>query len=298
MNKKLNLGCGSVFVDGNDWVNLDYQACHPSVEKADLLQRLPLPDCSCKLVYSSHFLEHIPKQMVPAFLRECLRVLTPGGVLRLALPDFEEMCKEYLLRRSSGEHEKADFLVIEIIDQCVRKHSGGELGKLYQDISMRPSFDPAFLSYIRQRNGERISLAIPSYHPPIRLRNKTEETFAFLVERLKLRARFFVRGIKNSPSSLKQDFRRTWFNWLLKQLPSAFREQNISLAPVGELHQWLWDFHQLQNQLISSGFVNVKSQSFNSSRIRDFPFFPLDMDQDGLPRKGRETMFVEAEKQI
>ena len=44
------------------------------------------------------------------------------------VPDLEEMCREYLARRQMGAHEQADFVVLEMIDQCVRQVGGGEMG--------------------------------------------------------------------------------------------------------------------------------------------------------------------------
>ena len=39
------------------------------------------------MVYSEHMLEHMPPQAGAHFLRECWRVLAPGGVLRVVTPD-------------------------------------------------------------------------------------------------------------------------------------------------------------------------------------------------------------------
>mgnify|MGYP001052758985 CR=1 FL=1 len=53
---KINLACGSVFVTGDGWINLDYAASDSAVLCADLLGRLPVEDDNAALVYSSHFL--------------------------------------------------------------------------------------------------------------------------------------------------------------------------------------------------------------------------------------------------
>jgi hypothetical protein len=72
--------------------------------------------------------------------------------------------------------------------------------------------------------------------------------------------------------------------------PPTFRTQNVSLAGVGERHHWLWDFHQLQQELEAAGFTGVQHRTSNSSAIPDFPFHPLDIEADGSPRKGAESM--------
>jgi hypothetical protein len=70
------------------------------------------------------------------------------------------------------------------------------------------------------------------------------------------------------------------------------------LAAVGERHHWLWDFHQLKTVLEAAGFVDVQRRSANNSAAADFPFQPLDLDAEGHPRKGAESLYVEACKSI
>lgn len=153
----INLGCGAIFIDSPDWINLDFTPASPRVRRANLLTRLPLLSNEARLVYVSHFLEHIPKPEVGAFLRECYRVLQPGGVLRLVLPDLQEMAASYLHYREAGNHERADFLVLEMIDQCVRRESGGELGRLYRRLRDEPSPELAdLIAFVRERTGEAL----------------------------------------------------------------------------------------------------------------------------------------------
>ena len=56
----INLACGQVFIDDSNWINFDYVNSSESVKKANLLKRLPIKQEIADLVYSSHFLEHIP----------------------------------------------------------------------------------------------------------------------------------------------------------------------------------------------------------------------------------------------
>ena len=151
----VNLGCGPVFIDSSDWLNLDFSPSSYAVRQANLLGRLPLADESSSLVYSSHFLEHVPRTLVAGFLRECLRVLQPGEVVRLVVPDLENMAREYLAMREAGAHDKADFVVMEMIDQCVRRESGGELGRFYRQMTPQQGDSAALMiDYIRARTGD------------------------------------------------------------------------------------------------------------------------------------------------
>lgn len=47
-------------------------------------------------IYSSHFLEHIPHRKVLFLLRECHRVLKPGGKITVKVPDLEKNLKDFL----------------------------------------------------------------------------------------------------------------------------------------------------------------------------------------------------------
>lgn len=269
----VNLACGATFVDAPNWINFDFAATGPAVHEIDLLERLPLNDRDVDFVYCSHFLEHIPRNRTVQFLQECHRVLKPGGILRLVVPDFEEMCMEYLKQRQSQRHEQADYMMIEILDQCVRKTPGGELGLLYRDLAAVP--DSTLHAYIRQRAGEDIAADSPNLHS---------------------KPSGWMR--RRDPRGLLRNLQSRYTRFVCLLLPAAFRRQNVSFAPVGENHAWLYDYHSLQAMLVNgAGFTKAVKLSCVQSGCDEFPFRPLDATEDGKPRKGLQSMFVEATKQ-
>jgi predicted SAM-dependent methyltransferase len=119
---RLNLGCGTTAPAG--WVNIDRSpgllvARHPALRsfakrinvlrgpqawvewpknivRHDITKALPFQTESVDYVYSSHALEHLARQDAVNLIAECRRVLRPGGVLRLALPDLRALIEEYL----------------------------------------------------------------------------------------------------------------------------------------------------------------------------------------------------------
>ena len=93
-NLLVNIGAGNQGKEG--WINLD--GCkQPGINCLyDCRKRLPFPDNSVKGIFSEHFFEHIDyTEEVPFFLSECYRVLMPGGVIRLIVPDIEKFIKCY-----------------------------------------------------------------------------------------------------------------------------------------------------------------------------------------------------------
>jgi SAM-dependent methyltransferase len=69
----------------------------------DIVKGLPLASESCDAVYSSHVLEHLPRADVRVALDNTFRILRPGGVFRLVLPDLRYLSKEYLEGRLSSD---------------------------------------------------------------------------------------------------------------------------------------------------------------------------------------------------
>jgi predicted SAM-dependent methyltransferase len=66
------------------------------IRHADAARRIPHADATVDAIYSSHMLEHLDRVEAQAFLAECRRVLKPGSILRLAVPDLRYIAYLYL----------------------------------------------------------------------------------------------------------------------------------------------------------------------------------------------------------
>lgn len=121
-NTKIHLGCGLKTPQG--WVNVDgswnaWLAKYPKFKRLlkhlhlipekyfdipwnpdiviyDVRRCLPFPDNSAEAVYASHLLEHLYLDEEEFLLRECFRVLCPGGTLRVVVPDLKAIIEEYM----------------------------------------------------------------------------------------------------------------------------------------------------------------------------------------------------------
>lgn len=105
---KLNLGAGETVIDGFE---------SRDGNKGDVLYPLPDATGSIDEIRASHVLEHFPHGQIGAVIRDWVRALRPGGVLRLAVPDFQWIAEKYLAGEEipvqgyvmGGQTDKRDF---------------------------------------------------------------------------------------------------------------------------------------------------------------------------------------------
>lgn len=134
---RLNVGCGSTVP--STWTNIDnsptiWLAQHPlpwrlarflrlvpadmadtprwapRVILADARRYLPFPSGGVDAIYASHFLEHLSRGDAARFLREARRLLRPGGLLRIVVPDVASLVEGYRQARAAGDRSAADRL--------------------------------------------------------------------------------------------------------------------------------------------------------------------------------------------
>lgn len=91
---KLHLGCGSKKID--NFINIDVRY-QPNVDKIENIKLLrSFKNDSVDLIYASHVLEHFSRWDYMNVLERWYEVLKKDGILRLAVPDFEQICLYYL----------------------------------------------------------------------------------------------------------------------------------------------------------------------------------------------------------
>jgi predicted SAM-dependent methyltransferase len=93
-NLMVNVGAGPCGKLG--WINIDVGKAPLVNCRYDCRKSLPFPDQSVKCIFCEHFFEHIDyTEEIPYFLSDCHRVLKPGGVIRLIVPDIEKYLRAY-----------------------------------------------------------------------------------------------------------------------------------------------------------------------------------------------------------
>jgi predicted SAM-dependent methyltransferase len=91
--RKLQIGAYKNPLPG--WLNTDICILKPSVVYMDATKPFPLPSSSFDYVYSEHVIEHLPYQDGMFMLQECLRILRPGGRVRMATPSLNAMLRMF-----------------------------------------------------------------------------------------------------------------------------------------------------------------------------------------------------------
>ncbi len=90
---KLNLGCGTLPLAG--WINIDLVGLPVDVFW-DIRYPLPFNANTVDAIFHEHVMEHIDRYQGFLLLKECYRLLKPGGVLRIVMPDASKYIRSYL----------------------------------------------------------------------------------------------------------------------------------------------------------------------------------------------------------
>ncbi len=105
----LHLGCGRNYFDG--WINIDNNS-YNDIQKLDLhwdlRKKLPFKDNSVDFIYNEHFFEHFSIEESLRLLHEFKRILNPQGVIRISMPDLDDIVKVYL----NPDYGPADFSAV------------------------------------------------------------------------------------------------------------------------------------------------------------------------------------------
>jgi predicted SAM-dependent methyltransferase len=103
-----------------------YRSLGKNVLVHNLAKGIPFASNTVDVVYHSHMLEHLDREVAVTFLQEVKRVLRPGGIQRIVVPDLEPLCRTYLkhvatCESAPGEAPNHEAYIAAIIEQCVRR---------------------------------------------------------------------------------------------------------------------------------------------------------------------------------
>ncbi len=175
--RKLHLGCGSRFIPGFEHIDSSH---HRHLSHCADVSHLPMyADGTVNLIYASHVLEHFGRLEYRRVLREWHRLLCPGGVLRLAVPDFAAVAALYMEQGlvdgltglvglvSGGQRDASDYHKM-IFDEALLGRALLEVGfSSFRRWDWRSTehadiddYSQAYLPHLDKDNGRLMSLNI------------------------------------------------------------------------------------------------------------------------------------------
>jgi SAM-dependent methyltransferase len=226
----------------------------PSLINHALDRPLPLPNESFDAIYSFHVIEHLSPAANERFMRDVHRLLKPGGIYRVSTPDLEFLATEYLQRlheqmacASVENYARYRWAVCNLIDQCVREESGGEM-----IVALRKGeFTP---EHVKHMNGDLLDFlfrpsptAFPPGSGPVRL----------------LRVDVVKRIVRKVAGPF------------IRRLRRRFRHKS-SFELRHEKNLWLWDRVSLGRLFSDAGFRTVTSADHRTSSIPGWARYNFD----------------------
>lgn len=133
----LHLGSGTWYLPG--FVNVDGNPLNKSDLWLDLRNGLPFRSNSVDSIYSTHVFEHFYGDELKRLLRECYRVLKPGGGIRLVVPNLANAIAAYSQQRRDWF---ADF------PQHLESLGGRFSNFVFCDGQHRTAFDFSYLAEV------------------------------------------------------------------------------------------------------------------------------------------------------
>jgi predicted SAM-dependent methyltransferase len=275
----LNVGCGDKF--HNNWVNIDMVSSSPDVMAANILKGMPFPDNHFNVVYHSQVLEHIPKEKAEDFIRECYRVLKPGGIIRIVVPDLENIVDEYkknlnenLSNPNALSEANYDWIMLEMYDQTVRNYTGGQMAEYIKQpglINEKYLIDRIGYNRIDEANRSNLGTG-----------NEGKKKYDNKIINLLL---FNPRYIQKVKQKLKQH---------VKHLIQTKESKTGEFRLGGEVHMWMYDRYSLSRLLNKCGFEGVSIKNPFESDILNWKEYELDVKDNIVYDPA--SLFIEARK--
>jgi predicted SAM-dependent methyltransferase len=322
LEKYLNVGCGDKYTKDLAWTNIDFYAHSPSVIAHNLLTGLPFADNSFSVVYLSQVIEHFSREDGQKLLKECFRVLEPGGIIRLVTPDLENIVKDYLtyLEKCRTDMNEINFLnyewiMLELLDQSLRNVSTGEMGEyLRRPVLANEQWILDRVGYTAKLFRDKVhSQSInknsqsANQHQSIN-ENSQEENQASIFTRIKRKIKnILTTDIKGKLKShlLTEEEKKGLMllnqgrEGILRSFLTADEKKFLEIGRFrlgGEIHYWLYDYISLSKACLDVGFSNWTKESPQTSQIKDWGKYELDVKGGLIYNPVPKNLFLEAKK--
>ncbi len=273
--KYLNLGCGPKYVKSDEWINADMLPYGNEVIQCNFLNGIPFESNTFDFVYHSHVLEHFSKMDGENFVKECFRILKVGGAIRIAMPNLEEIAKQYLnnieraMKNENNANNDYDWIMLEMYDQTVRNKSGGLM-----------------LNYLTQSNIPNEQYVYERIGDDAKKWRSSTISVKNMIENGALR---MLKMLIQKPTLIFTGIRLIYLKIVLSK--KGYQYYKIGKFRMGgEIHQWMYDRYSLGRLLTDIGFTDISLRTATTSFIKEWSTFNLDNPNE------KASIFIEAVK--
>lgn len=278
MNKLnyLNVGCGNKF--HKQWVNIDMVSNSKDVIAANLLKGIPFPNEQFDVLYHSQVLEHFPKEKAHDFIKECFRLLKNDGIIRIVVPDLENIIDEYkkflnenLQNPTAISEANYEWILLELFDQTVRNSSGGQMAEfLKRPNVVNEKYVVDRIGYVGRGIRENYLKA----EKPVSMNNLKKAT--------------------SSPAMFKKAIKHVFNKIYQTVVPKSEASKIGAFRLGGEVHMWMYDRYSLGKLLKECGFEDISIKSPFESDIPNWSEYELDVKNGQV--YDPTSLFMEARK--
>jgi len=224
------------------------------------------------VVYHSHVLEHFSKKDGELLIKNCFRILKPGGIIRIAVPDLEGIAKLYLhnLDKAFNGDEPAslnyEWVMLELFDQMTREKPGGEMAEC--------------LGREALGNEEFVLSRLGTYGRDLIKQHRRKNKYKTMSGK-----KSRIPSVQSLIDSIRM--------CMLSKEEKKFLELGRFRAS-GEVHKWMYDRYSLKKLLEIAGFKDIRLVAAHQSTLPDWDKYGLDCTE-GQIRKS-DSLFIEATK--
>ncbi|MFC1565373.1 methyltransferase domain-containing protein [Candidatus Neomarinimicrobiota bacterium] len=244
---------------------LPYLDVPPNLYHYELRKPLPFEENTFDAIYCNHVFEHLTHEGGIKFSNELNRVLKPGGICRVVVPDLESAAREYLKNLEEVLHHpfpdnkiRYEWGVADLIDQMVRLKPGGMMGE-------KLTAGDVDWDQIKRCNGDVFE--------SFRIKSKKQHSSNYM----KLLKNHFLNLLSNK--DILKFVKLFWYRLRREYFIKLSKKSLVEL--YNEKNLWMYDHFSLPRLLKRSNFVDIQVMDFNTSKIDEWSRYNFDQSEKG-----------------
>ena len=148
---KLQIGAQSNSIEG--WLNVDIEPKTNDVAFMDATEIFPFKSETFDYVYAEHMIEHIQYEDADNMIRECFRVLKPGGKIRIATPNLDSLAQVVTKPDDADSKEYVNAIMERFYPQEIPQNPVYVINKLFYGFHHRFIHNEVSLQYLFTKHG-------------------------------------------------------------------------------------------------------------------------------------------------